>query len=72
MGGGSVRLAPALLKLPRGEDRANIVAAVGVGHITTGHMHDVVVVVDAAVGRRPTIIICQLRPTICRKQRVNF
>ena len=58
-------------KLPWSEDRANIVGVVvaAAAHITIGHTHEVVAV--AAAGRRPIPAICQLRPTICRKQRID-
>ena len=60
-------------KLPWSEDRANIggvVAEVGAAHMTIGHIHDVVAAAGV-VGRRPIVTICQLRPAICRKQRVD-
>ena len=59
--------------LIRSEDRANIVVVGVVAvvvHVTIGHIHDVVAAA-AAAGRRPIVTICQLRPTICRKQRVD-
>ena len=60
-------------KLPWSEDRANMaVVAVGVPTAATiGHIHEVVGAVADDVGRRPIVIIYQLRPTICRKQRVD-
>ena len=48
------------------------VVAVGVPTAATiGHIHEVVGAVADDVGRRPIVIIYQLRPTICRKQRVD-